>query len=128
MIGGVAGFLVLFILSGMGNGSVFKLIPSVYEARSRGLDMSEDGRRHWARAKSGSLIGICSAVGAFGGVGINLALRQSYLSTGTETAAYWVFLASYVGAAIMTWRVYVRRPATAPGLPGARPEAEAAHV
>lgn len=91
MIGCVVGFMVLFILSGMGNGSVFKLIPSVYEARSRGLDMSEDDRRRWARAQAGSLIGICSAVGAFGGVAINLALRQSYLSTGTETAAYWAF-------------------------------------
>lgn len=128
MVGFVCGFMVLFILSGMGNGSVFKLIPSVYEARSRGLDMSEDERRHWARAKSGSLIGICSAVGAFGGVGINLALRQSYLSTGTETSAYWVFLASYIAAAIMTWRVYDRRPGTAPGLPDSRPEAEAARV
>lgn len=112
--GYVAGFMALFVLSGMGNGSVFKLIPSVYEARSRSLDMSEDERRRWARAKSGSLIGICSAVGALGGVGINLALRQSYLSTGTETAAYWVFLASYVVAAGLTWTVYVRRPASAP--------------
>lgn len=128
MIGCVAGFMVLFVLSGMGNGSVFKLIPTVYEARSRGLDMSEDDRRRWARAQSGSLIGICSAVGAFGGVAINLALRQSYLSTGTETAAYWAFLASYVGAAIMTWMVYVRRPVTAPGRSGARAEAEAARV
>lgn len=128
MIGCVVGFLVLFVLSGMGNGSVFKLIPSVYEARSRGLDMSEDERRHWARAKSGSLIGICSAVGALGGVGINLALRQSYVSTGTETSAYWVFLLSYVAAAIMTWMVYVRRPATAPGPAGARPQPEAARV
>ncbi|MGV0040398.1 MFS transporter [Mycobacterium colombiense] len=128
MIGYVAGFMVLFILSGMGNGSVFKLIPSVYEARSRSLDMSEDGRRHWARAMSGSLIGICSALGALGGVGINLALRQSYLSTGTETAAYWAFLASYVVAAVMTWAVYVRRPATAPGLSAAAPETEAARV
>ncbi|OBH68707.1 MFS transporter [Mycobacterium intracellulare] len=128
MIGCVAGFMVLFVLSGMGNGSVFKLIPTVYEARSRGLDMSEDDRRRWARAQSGALIGICSAVGAFGGVGINLALRQSYLSTGTETAAYWAFLASYVGAAIMTWMVYVRRPVTAPGRCEARAEAEAAHV
>ena len=34
MIGYVVGFMVLFILSGMGNGSVFKLIPSVFEARS----------------------------------------------------------------------------------------------
>ena len=67
---------------------------------------------------SGSLIGVCSAVGALGGVAINLALRQSYLSTGTETSAYWVFLASYVVAAALTWMVYVRRPAPAPGLSG----------
>lgn len=124
----VVGFMVLFVLSGMGNGSVFKLIPSVYEARSRGLDIGEDERRQWARARSGSLIGICSAVGAFGGVGINLALRQSYLSTGTETAAYWVFLASYVGAAIVTWMAYVRRPVATPSTSDPRPEAEAARV
>jgi NNP family nitrate/nitrite transporter-like MFS transporter len=128
MAGYVTGFMVLFILAGAGNGSVFKLIPSVYDARSRSLDMSEDERRHWARANSGSLIGICSAVGALGGVGINLALRQSYLSTGTETAAYWVFLASYVVAAIMTWMVYVRRPAPAPDLSGSAPRTEAARV
>ncbi|OBH30266.1 MFS transporter [Mycobacterium sp. E342] len=110
MIGYVIGFMVLFVLSGMGNGSVFKLIPSVYEARSRALPMGEDERRHWARAKAGALIGICSAVGALGGVGINLALRQSYLATGEETSAYWAFLASYVVSAIVTWSVYVRRP------------------
>ncbi|GAB4593818.1 nitrate/nitrite transporter [Mycobacterium avium subsp. hominissuis] len=126
MIGYVVGFMVLFILSGMGNGSVFKLIPSVYEARSRGRDTSEDERRQWARAMSGSLIGICSAVGAFGGVAINLALRQSYLSTGTETSAYWMFMVSYVVAAIMTWLVYVRRPVTAPGV--SLPETQAARL
>ena len=110
MVGYVVGFIVLFILSGMGNGSVFKLIPSVFEARSRALDLSEAERRHWSRAMSGSLIGFCSAVGALGGVGINLALRESYLSSGTETSAYWMFLASYVVAAILTWMMYVRRP------------------
>lgn len=128
MIGYVVGFMVLFILSGMGNGSVFKLIPSVFEARSRSLKVSEDERRHWARAKSGALIGICSAVGALGGVGINMALRQSYLSSGTETSAYWIFLVSYCAAAIMTWMLYVRRPASAPGAPKSAPEAEPARV
>ncbi|WP_142280493.1 nitrate/nitrite transporter [Mycobacterium saskatchewanense] len=118
MIGYVTGFMVLFVLSGMGNGSVFKMIPSVYQARSRALDGSESERRQWSRAKSGSLIGICSAVGALGGVGINLALRQSYLSTGTETSAYWMFLASYVVAAALTWTLYARRPTPAPGLSG----------
>jgi len=87
MIGYVIGFIVLFILSGMGNGSVFKMIPSVFEARSRSLDVGEAQRRHWSRAMSGSLIGFCAAVGALGGVGINLALRESYLRSGTETSA-----------------------------------------
>ena len=92
----VVGFIALFILSGMGNGSVFKLIPSVFEANSFSLNISEAERRRWSRAMSGSLIGFCSAVGALGGVGINLALRESYLTTGTETFAYWTFLGSYV--------------------------------
>ena len=127
IIGYVIGFMVLFILSGMGNGSVFKLIPSVFEARSRSLDVSEAQRRHWSRVKSGSLIGICSAVGALGGVGINLALRESYLRSGTETSAYWLFLASYVVAAILTWMIYVRRPISA-GSAGGVPPAETSPV
>jgi NNP family nitrate/nitrite transporter-like MFS transporter len=114
MVGYVVGFMALFVLSGMGNGSVFKLIPSIYEARSRSLDAGDAERRDWARARSGSLIGVCSAVGALGGVGINVALRQSYLSSGTGTSAYWLFALSYVVAAWLTWALYVRRPASAP--------------
>jgi NNP family nitrate/nitrite transporter-like MFS transporter len=128
VIGYVIGFMVLFVLSGMGNGSVFKLIPSVFEARSRSLDVSEAERRQWSRAKSGSLIGICSAVGALGGVGINLALRESYLRSGTETSAYWLFLASYVIAAILTWKMYMRRPASIPEAPNSLLTAEPARV
>jgi NNP family nitrate/nitrite transporter-like MFS transporter len=117
MIGYVIGFIALFVLSGMGNGSVFKMIPSIFEARSRGLDLPDAGRRHWSRAMAGSLIGFCSAVGALGGVGINLALRESYLRSGTETSAYWMFLASYVLAATLTWMRYVRRPSAPETVP-----------
>jgi NNP family nitrate/nitrite transporter-like MFS transporter len=128
MIGYVVGFMILFILSGMGNGSVFKLIPSVFEQRSGSLDLSEEQRRQWSRAMSGSLIGICSAVGALGGVGINLALRESYVRSGTETSAYWLFLASYVVSAILTWMMYVRRPVSAPTMPGSQPSPALARV
>jgi MFS transporter, NNP family, nitrate/nitrite transporter len=128
MAGYVTGFLLLFLLSGMGNGSVFKLIPSVFEARSHALDVSDAQRRHWSRAMSGSLIGICSAVGALGGVGINLALRESYLRSGTETSAYWLFLASYFVAALLTWAMYLRRPAPVPPALGAQPAAELTKV
>jgi MFS transporter, NNP family, nitrate/nitrite transporter len=117
MIGYVTGFIALFILAGMGNGSVFKTIPSIFEARSCRLEVGEAERRRWSRAMSGSLIGFCSAVGALGGVGIDLALRESYLSSGTETSAYWMFLASYDVAAILTWMLYVRRQVRVPSAP-----------
>jgi NNP family nitrate/nitrite transporter-like MFS transporter len=128
LIGYVTGFIVLFILAGMGNGSVFKMIPSIFEARSRRLDVGEAERRHWSRAMSGSLIGLCSAVGALGGVGIDLALRESYLNSGTETSAYWLFLASYLVAAILTWMLYVRRQIRVPSAPESVLEAEPAGV
>jgi len=124
MLGYVAGFMALFVLSGMGNGSVFKLIPAVFDARSRSLDVTEEERRHWSRTMAGALIGICSAVGALGGVGINMALRESYVRSGTGTAAYWLFMASYVAAAILTWMMYARRPASAAGIAGSERERE----
>ena len=86
------------------------MIPSVFEARSHRLAVSETERRHWSDATSGAVIGFVAAFGALGGVGINLALRQSYLSTGTDTPAYWIFLAFYVFAAVVTWTRYVHRP------------------
>ncbi|MCV7102104.1 nitrate/nitrite transporter [Mycobacterium palustre] len=128
LIGYVAGFVALFVLSGMGNGSVFKMIPSIFEARSRRLDADEARRRAWSLAMSGSLIGLCSAVGALGGVGIDLALRESYLHSGSETPAYWIFLACYVAAAAMTWAWYVRPRPPVPSAPEPVPAAEPARV
>ncbi len=130
MIGYVIGFIALFILSGIGNGSVFKMIPSIFEARSRSLQdrvaMTEAERRHWAQAMSGALIGFAGAIGALGGVAINLVLRQSYQSTGAETSAFWIFLGFYLAAAALTWAMYVRRPVSAADVPG--PETVAAQA
>jgi MFS transporter, NNP family, nitrate/nitrite transporter len=113
MIGYVVGFIALFVLSGVGNGSVYKMIPSIFEARSRSLDISEPERQHWSRAMSGALIGFAGAIGALGGVGINLALRHSYLTSGSATSAFWIFVSFYVAAWILTWAMYVRRPVAA---------------
>ncbi|MHC9295333.1 nitrate/nitrite transporter [Mycobacterium sp. LTG2003] len=110
MSGYVVGFIALFLLSGLGNGSVYKMIPSIFEARSHSLQVSEEERQKWSLSMSGALIGFAGAVGALGGVGINLALRQSYLSSGSATAAFWIFLAFYVLASVVTWVRYVRRP------------------
>ncbi len=106
----IVGFVALFVLSGIGNGSVYKMIPSIFEARSRSVVGSETDRQNWSRGMSGALIGFAGAIGALGGVGINLALRQSYLSSGSATAAFWVFVAFYVAALTLTWLRYIRTP------------------
>jgi MFS transporter, NNP family, nitrate/nitrite transporter len=110
MVGYVIGFGALFVLSGIGNGSVYKMIPSIFEARSFSLQVDETERRQWSRSMSGALIGLAGAIGALGGVGVNLALRQSYLHSGTATAAFWAFALFYVAASVLTWAIYVRRP------------------
>jgi MFS transporter, NNP family, nitrate/nitrite transporter len=110
MAGYVASFIALFTLAGLGNGSVYKMIPTVFETCSRSLDMSETERRHWARVISGVVIGVVAGFGTFGGVGINLALRQSYIHTGTMTSAFWIFMCFYAVAAVLTWIRYVRGP------------------
>lgn len=108
MTGYVIGFLALFILCGVGNGAVYKMIPAVFETRSHRMAIGDADRRHWARAMSGVVIGIVAAIGTLGGFGINMALRQSYVNTGSETAAFCIFGVCYLFGSVLTWRVYVR--------------------
>ncbi len=96
----LVGFIVLFVLTGIGNGSVYKMIPAIFRAKAAlaveaGCDRRPPSDRV-ARRSSRALIGIAGAIGAFGGVGVNLALRQSFLSSGTGDAAYGVFIGFFV--------------------------------
>ncbi|SKX83418.1 nitrite extrusion protein [Mycobacteroides abscessus subsp. abscessus] len=110
LIGFIVGFILLFLISGIANGSVYKIIPTVFEHKSRNLTgLDTMGRVIWSRKMSGALIGIAGAVGALGGVAINLVLRSSYKANQSATVAFWVFLGFYVVAAIITWIFYARR-------------------
>ncbi|CAL9434992.1 Nitrate_nitrite transporter NarK [Streptomyces sp. enrichment culture] len=108
-------FVVLFVLSGLGNGSTFKMIPAIFQrkALARGLTGEEAAR--YGRRLSGASMGLIGAVGALGGVGINLAFRQSFLSYGSGTGAFLAFLAFYAACFAVTWAVYLRRPAARDG-------------
>ena len=110
MAGYVAGFILLFILSGIGNGSTYKMIPSIFEAKAQSHDgWSRDEKAAWSRSISGALIGFAGAIGALGGVFINVVLRASYVGEAkSATNAFWVFLAFYVVCAVVTWAVFLR--------------------
>jgi len=94
------GFVALFTLSGIGNGSTYKMIPAIFAQRTS--TFAE------ARRLSGALIGLAGAIGAFGGVLVNIAFRQSFLHTGSAHGAYVAFIGFYLACLVLTWAVYLR--------------------
>ncbi|MFF5364300.1 nitrate/nitrite transporter [Streptomyces scabiei] len=105
-------FIVLFVLSGLGNGSTFKMIPGIFQAKALAKGLEGEEAAAYGRRLSGASMGIIGAVGALGGLGINLAFRQSFLTVGSGTGAFVTFLAFYGLCFAVTWAVYLRRPAS----------------
>ncbi len=128
-----AAFQLLFFLAGAGNGSTYKMIPSIYQALGRrsaadkGVDVAAEALNF--KRQAAAVIGVIGAIGAFGGVLIQIVLRQaslqvSALVTAAATPAEklqvaadhadWavpalmVFLVSYIVFAGLTWSVYLR--------------------
>ncbi|MDQ0991194.1 NarK/NasA family nitrate transporter [Streptomyces sp. V3I7] len=123
----VAVFVVLFVLSGLGNGSTYKMIPGIFQAKALAKDLSGEAAASYGRRLSGASMGIIGAVGALGGVGINLAFRQSFLSYGSGTGAFVAFLGFYGLCLALTWSVYLRRPA-AEASPAAEAKPQLSHA
>lgn len=108
----LSGFVALFVLSGLGNGSTYKMIPAIFAAKAaRRIEAGVDAERAGsdARRLSRALIGVAGATGAFGGVAVNLALRQSFLVHQSGDAAYLGFIIYYAVCVVLAWAVY-RRP------------------
>lgn len=100
----LASFLVLFVLAGIGNGAVYRMIPAVFRARyAAGIGVAA------ARREAGACIGIASAVGAFGGFLVPRAFGSALSSTGSVAAAFTLFLGFYVVCVGVTWWCYLRQ-------------------
>jgi NNP family nitrate/nitrite transporter-like MFS transporter len=111
----VTAFVVLFSLTGIGNGSTFKMIPGIFQAKALAKGLEGEEAVKYGRRLSGASMGLIGAVGALGGVGINMAFRQSFLSYGSGTGAFVAFLAYYAVCFGVTWAVYLRRSAARSG-------------
>jgi len=109
----VGGFTALFVLSGIGNGSTYKMIPGVFAQKAeREVTGGRDAAGAFARARrmSGAVIAIAGAVGALGGAVINLAFKLSYADgSGSGTPAFLAFLGYYVLCVAVIRLVYLRR-------------------
>jgi NNP family nitrate/nitrite transporter-like MFS transporter len=137
-----AAYVVIFLLAGMGNGSTYRMIPTIFgalgreEAAAKGLDPERTALDFKRRAAA--VIGIAGAVGAFGGFLIQVIFRQASLGASAavraaetpaqktaaalqhadwSTGALWVFLGAYVLLAGMTWFFYLRRSVATARIP-----------
>lgn len=107
------GFIALFVLTGLGNGSTYKMIPGIFQAQAVRRGLVGEEAAAYGRRLSGAAMGLIGAVGALGGLAINLAFRQSFLVAGSGTPAFVSFLGCYGVCGAVTWTVYLRPAARA---------------
>ena len=106
-------FLILFVTTGVGNGSTFRMIPVIFRRQAQraaeGLSPeAEAGVLDRARRLSAAVIGFTSAIGACGGYLIPRALGASIKATGGATSALGCFVAFYASCLALTWWHYTR--------------------
>lgn len=115
----LASFLVLFVATGIGNGSTYRMIPAVFQASAvpgGALDGSTpsdpaalDEARARARKAAAGCIGIAGAIGAFGGFLIPRGFAASTSLSGSLVPALWTFIGMYAVMAVVAWAVYLRK-------------------
>jgi NNP family nitrate/nitrite transporter-like MFS transporter len=104
----LVGFIALFALSGLGNGSSYKMIPGIFQRKAEARGLTGEAAAAHGRRLSGASMGLIGAVGALGGVAINLAFREAFLHGGSGTPAFVAFLVFYAVCFAVTWAVYLR--------------------
>jgi NNP family nitrate/nitrite transporter-like MFS transporter len=107
-------FLTLFVTTGIGNGSTYRMIPAIFreerlrEAKGQG----ELGRLRALKAASleaAAALGFIGAVGACGGYLIPRGFGASIAATGGPHLALATFLLFYVTCIALTWWYYLRK-------------------
>jgi NNP family nitrate/nitrite transporter-like MFS transporter len=114
--GFLAAFLALFVTTGLGNGSTFRMIPVIFRRQNlaavhgKGAE-AERTALATARRESAAVLGFTSAIGACGGFLIPRSFGASIKATGSAETALMAFLLFYVSCVALTWWFYARRAA-----------------
>lgn len=85
-------FVLLFVTSGVGNGSTYRMVPEIFRVRR----------------EAAAVLGLSSAVGALGAFFVPQLFGASIRATGAPTSAVAVFVAFYGTCLAMTWWHCVR--------------------
>ncbi|MBU9713250.1 NarK family nitrate/nitrite MFS transporter [Evansella tamaricis] len=88
-------FLILFVTTGIANGSTFRMIPYIFDNQK----------------EAAAVIGWTSAIGAYGAFIIPKVFGWSIDTTGTANLALYIFIAYYAISLAITWYYYSRKNA-----------------
>jgi NNP family nitrate/nitrite transporter-like MFS transporter len=120
--GFLAMFLILFVTTGIGNGSTYRMIPSIFREENlrKVRGKGEAGRALALKAasiESGAAVGFIGAIGACGGYLIPSGFGKSIAMTGGPQLALEIYLAFYAACLALTWWYYLRRSPAEAGVP-----------
>src|SRR5262249_33981287 len=109
----LAVFLVLFVTTGIGNGSTFRMIPVIFRTlhlrrvQGRGSEATAEALVT-ARRETAAVIGFAAAIGALGGYCIPQMFGASIQATGSPGHALTYFVMFYTACVATTWWCYLR--------------------
>ena len=117
--GFLGSFMGLFVLSGIGNASTFRMIPVIFRTLHERWSVNEDAEGKAAATRqagieSAAVIGFSSAIGAYGGFFIPKSYGSSIAWTGGPEMALYGFVVFYATCLAVTWWWYFRRGAETP--------------
>ncbi len=118
----LAFFLLIFASTGIGNGSTYKMIPAIWRREAESTTEAGTTERSAALAAStkqaSAALGVIGAVGAMGGFLIPIAFSSPWVEDplSATKGAFVVFTCFYVVCALVTFAVYLRKPAKATSL------------
>jgi MFS transporter, NNP family, nitrate/nitrite transporter len=109
-------FLLLFVTTGIGNGSTSRMIPAIFRAEAlvvdlgRGIPTGKERAEALARGRRATeaVLGFSSAIGALGGCLIPQAFAASIRLESDPSAAVVPFIGLYAICLTMTWWFYLR--------------------
>jgi len=111
-------FMLLFLAAGVGNGSVFHVVPAVFRKLHQQSAQGKDRTAREAEITAGDVeasvaLGFTSAIAALGLFFIPAFVATSIQSTGSPHFAMSVFSAFYLSCMLATWWWYKRKGAEA---------------
>ncbi|HUJ87342.1 MAG TPA: NarK family nitrate/nitrite MFS transporter [Burkholderiales bacterium] len=112
-------FMLLFLTTGIGNGSTFRMIPVIFlTERQREAARGDAGVQEQAvkdaNMEAAAVLGFSSAFAAYGGFFIPKSYGTSIALTGGPQGALIVFVVFYLTCIALTWWYYARRHAEMP--------------